>query len=55
MRKSVTQMSEEEYAEHMRLLNRRILFWGLMYTMHPIPLLVLIFIVWGIASCFGVK
>ena len=55
MRKSITEMSEEEYTNHMRSLDRRILFWGLIYTMHPIPLLVIILALWGIARCFGVK
>ena len=53
MRKPISQMSAVEYEKHMRSLENKVLFWGLMYDLHPIPLILLILIAWGVGSCLG--
>lgn len=53
VRKPVHKMSEEEYAKYMLSLDRRIAFWGVMYDLHPIPLILLILIAWAAGSCLG--
>jgi hypothetical protein len=56
MRKPVSQMSEQEYAKHMRSLDRRIFFWGAMEALHPLPLVLLVLIVWVLCSfIWGLK